>query len=246
MLDLSEGLPGPYAAALFAAYGARVIKVERPLLGDVCRTWPPFAGEPGPEASLIFQAVNAGKLSLTLDYETEAGAAVLRRLAEDADAIIEDGPTKRSGAFGLDDAALIDRVPRLVIARVVAPAGDDAALAGNEEMLLGLHAFAAALAALWRAAQTEHGQVVDVEAADALASTPLSPSVGPLEARGLQQVEHPGLGLLVYPPPPFELEAAPATLARAPLLGEHTEYVLHDLIGWDATAIEALRQAGTV
>src|SRR5262245_45401498 len=115
ILDLSEGIAGPYAASLFASYGARVIKVELPGSGDAARALPSHLREVDSSLSVTFLAVNADKLSLTLDYETPDGAAILRRLCEEADGIVEDAPTRRKSELGLDSDTLIAHVPRLVV-----------------------------------------------------------------------------------------------------------------------------------
>jgi crotonobetainyl-CoA:carnitine CoA-transferase CaiB-like acyl-CoA transferase len=283
ILDLSEGVAGPYAAQLFALYGAQVIKVERPAVGDAARHWPPYAGDdPGLEHSLTFAALNAGKLSLTLDYETPEGAAVLSRLAEDADGIIEDHPTRRREDIGLDADELIGRIPRLVIVQVSGYGSSGpysnrpmagltlAASAGvlppdavgsvydrGLEQILGMNTYVAALGGLLRAAQTEHGQVVDVGGMPMLASLGAGPppggatleiDVGDLHRRRLlRSVEHVEAGTLEYPVAPFEMSLTPAgNLSPAPLLGEHTDYVLTDLIEMDAAEVEALRAKGVV
>lgn len=266
ILDLSEGLAGPYAAKLLADYGARVIKVERPRAGDGARRRGPHLN-PGAEAETgaFFLALNAGKLSLTLDYETAAGAAVLRRLAEDADAIIEDWPSRRRSEFGLDDESLYSRIPRLVIAQI-SGFGSKGPLAGHEwdgvslaralgragggytaVLEIGLHAFFVSLAAMWRAAQTEHGQVVEVSGLAALSSLP-----GPLldtsmaSAGGLATVAHPDAGAVPCVPGPFIAAVDTDLPGPAPRLGEHTELILHDLIAMDAAEIEDLRLQGVL
>ncbi len=282
ILDLSEGIAGPYAAQLFAHYGAQVIKVECPAKGDASRHWGPYGGEPGVERSLTFAALNAGKLSLTLDYETPEGAAVLNRLAEDADGIIEDHPTRRRDDLGLSADALIERIPRLVIIQVsgygstgpyserpiagltlaasvgaVPPGSSGAVYDRGLEQVLGMNVYVAALAALLRAAQTEHGQVVDVGGMPVLAAFGSSPLAGEsalttdlddMRQRGLlSSLEHPELGALEYPIAPFDLSVTgPGELTPAPLLGEHTDYILTDLIEMEAAEVEALRSGGVV
>ena len=282
ILDLSEGVAGPYAAHLFAVYGAQVIKVERPGFGDVSRHWGPYAGRLGIECSLTYAATNAGKLGLTLDYETPEGAAVLRRLAEDADGIIEDHPARRRDDLGLGAEELIGRIPRLVIVQVsgygttgpysnrplagltlAASAGvlpPDAAGPTYDrglEQILGMNAYVAALGGLLRAAQTEHGQVVDVGGMPLLAALGSGPPPGGAslevdvaslrQRRLLRSVQHAEAGTLEYPVAPFELSLTPAGgLTPAPLLGEHTDYILTDLIEMDAAEVEALRAKGVV
>lgn len=283
VLDLSEGIAGPYAAQLMARFGARVIKVERPVTGDAARAWGPYVKtDSGAEESLTFLALNAGKLSLTLDYETPQGAAVLRRLAEDVDGIIEDHPSRRRAELGLSAEELIARIPRLVIVQVsgygasgpyqdrplsgLTLAAAVGALPGDSvgpaydrglEHILGMNVFAASLAALSRAAQTEHGQVVDVGGMHVLAAVGGAPRPGgeaavvdleTMRAAGLlEEVEQPGVGVLAFPVAPFQLSKTPAApLSPAPRLGEHTDYVLKDLIEMDAAEVEALRALGAV
>jgi crotonobetainyl-CoA:carnitine CoA-transferase CaiB-like acyl-CoA transferase len=283
ILDLSEGIAGPYAAQLFAHFGALVIKVERPDRGDTSRGWAPFVGErPDKEISLNFLALNAGKLGLTLDYETAKGAEVLRRLAEDADGVIEDHPTCRRNELGLSVEALIGRIPRLVIIQVSGYRSSgpysDRALAGltlaaavgalppdargptydhELEPILGMNAFIAGLAGLSRAAQTEHGQVVEVSGMEALAISagpgPVGGSASAVDIDSLRRdglvrpVEHAATGVLEHPVAPFSLSrTAAAPLLPAPRLGEHTSYVLQELIGMDGAEVEALRAQGIV
>jgi crotonobetainyl-CoA:carnitine CoA-transferase CaiB-like acyl-CoA transferase len=85
VLDLTSSIAGPYATLLLADLGAEVLKVEPPEDGDDCRSWgPPFLnGE-----SLWYLSVNRNKSSLTLDLRSEDGRAVLRRLVPAADVLI--------------------------------------------------------------------------------------------------------------------------------------------------------------
>jgi crotonobetainyl-CoA:carnitine CoA-transferase CaiB-like acyl-CoA transferase len=251
ILDLSEGIAGAYAARLFADYGARVVKVERPGRGDTIRSVEPFVGkEPGLETSALFLSLNAGKLSLTLDCETSEGAMVLSRLAEEADGIIEDEPALRRADLGLDVATLLASVPRLVITRV---SGSGDALAPETQHLVGLQAFAAMMAGLWAAAESEHGQVIEVDGAAALASLGVAQAsaatadLSSLRTAGrVWESEHPVAGALTLAAPAFTLTEAPATEGRAPLLGEHTDYVLGNLLGLDAATIDGLRTGSVI
>ena len=85
VLDLTTSIAGPYATLLLADYGAEVIKVERPGVGDDARHWgPPFLdGE-----SLWFLSVNRNKQSLALDYATPEGHALLLDLVRHVDVVI--------------------------------------------------------------------------------------------------------------------------------------------------------------
>jgi crotonobetainyl-CoA:carnitine CoA-transferase CaiB-like acyl-CoA transferase len=98
VLDLSRVLAGPYCTMLLADLGADVIKVERPDEGDETRSWgPPFAGG----ESAYFLAVNRGKRSVALDLARPDAQEALRRLARQADVVIENfraGTAERLGA----------------------------------------------------------------------------------------------------------------------------------------------------
>lgn len=86
VLDLGQGVASPYCAMLLALYGADVVKVEPPG-GDWSRgLGTRFAGGTQTAMSMTF---NRGKRALQLDLKSEAGRAVLRRLALRADVLIE-------------------------------------------------------------------------------------------------------------------------------------------------------------
>lgn len=88
MLDFSRVLAGPLATMVLGDLGARVVKVERPGVGDDTRAWGPPYDERG-EAT-YFQAVNRNKESVVLDLATEAGVAEARALAARADVVVEN------------------------------------------------------------------------------------------------------------------------------------------------------------
>src|ERR1700712_611578 len=88
VLELARILAGPWIGQLLADLGADVVKVERPEGGDDPRTWgPPFVeGRDGGHLSAAyFHAANRGKRSITADFETAEGQALIRRLAGRAD-----------------------------------------------------------------------------------------------------------------------------------------------------------------
>src|ERR1700746_3065769 len=115
VLDLTRVLSGPYCTMLLADMGARVIKVEQPGKGDDTRAWgPPFLqGE-----SAYFLSINRNKESVTLDFKHPAGRALLDRLLERADVVVENCRPGTLGKLGLDYAALAPRFPRLVYCSV--------------------------------------------------------------------------------------------------------------------------------
>ena len=118
VLDLSRVLAGPWAAQNLADLGAEVIKVERPGTGDDTRSWgPPFLhdadGKPTQEAA-YFMGINRAKRSITIDLSLAQGQALVRRLAESADVIIENYKTGTLARYGLDYAAIRAINPRIV------------------------------------------------------------------------------------------------------------------------------------
>lgn len=101
ILDFSIALTGPYAASLLADQGAEVIKVERPGIGDIAR----YVGVAVNGMSSLYLVCNRGKRSIALDLQTDEGRDIARRLAADADIVIENfrpGVMDRLG-LGYDD-----------------------------------------------------------------------------------------------------------------------------------------------
>src|SRR5437764_10472452 len=90
VLDLTQGVAGPYCTKLLADFGAEVIKIERPDGGDPARRLGPFPGDlPDPEKSGLFLHLNTNKRSVVLDLKTPEGQDLLRRLAAQADVLVE-------------------------------------------------------------------------------------------------------------------------------------------------------------
>lgn len=88
ILDFSRVLAGPFATMLLADLGASVVKVERPGVGDDTRSWGPPYDDRG--AATYFQSVNRNKDSLVLDLTAPAGLEHARRLAVEADVVVEN------------------------------------------------------------------------------------------------------------------------------------------------------------
>src|SRR6185437_2503616 len=93
VVELSEALAGPYCAMLLGDFGADVIKIERPGVGDQSRGWgPPFvSGE-----SAYFLGANRNKRSVALNYDHPRGAEALRKLVAAADIFITNQPSLAS------------------------------------------------------------------------------------------------------------------------------------------------------
>ncbi len=114
VIDLSQGIAGPYCTRLLADSGADVIKVEPPG-GDYARNLGPFPDDiPDPDRAGLFVHLNASKKGITLDLQTQSGRVVLRKLLAKADVLVEnDAPGHLAGLdLGYDD--LKSEFPQLV------------------------------------------------------------------------------------------------------------------------------------
>ena len=114
ILDLTRVVAGPFATAIFADLGAEVIKIEAPRTGDDYRAGP----SPPGQTSLSFQNNNRGKRSVTLDVRTPEGRELLLKLAERADALVENFRAGYLAKCGLGADVLQARNPRLVVAAI--------------------------------------------------------------------------------------------------------------------------------
>jgi crotonobetainyl-CoA:carnitine CoA-transferase CaiB-like acyl-CoA transferase len=197
ILDLSRVLSGPYCTMLAADMGARVIKIEHPRGGDDTRAWgPPFlAGE-----SAYYLSINRNKESVALDFKTPDGRALLGRLVEKADVIVENFRPGTLDKLGLGYSQLAERFPRLIYVSISgfgqngprrSEAGYDAiaqaegglmSITGVPEgppvrlgvavadIVSGMFAFQGLLLALLSRARTNRGQLVDVSLLDSVAA----------------------------------------------------------------------------
>ena len=101
VLDFTTTIAGPHCTRLLADLGAEVIKIEAPE-GDMMRSRPPLRGG----ASSYFGQLNAGKKSVVLDLKKGSAIAAARRLAADADVLVENYRPGVMRRFGLDYAVL--------------------------------------------------------------------------------------------------------------------------------------------
>ncbi|MFO1377009.1 MAG: CoA transferase [Steroidobacteraceae bacterium] len=114
VLDLGQMVSAPYCAKLFADYGADVIKVELPG-GDSARRAGPFPGdESHPEKSGLFFFHNTNKRGITCDVGRPEGRALMIRLLQWADVLIENNLPRQMHAWGLDYPSLAAANPDLV------------------------------------------------------------------------------------------------------------------------------------
>ena len=102
VLDLSEGIAGPFCAKLLGDLGADVVKVEQAGSGDVSRSFGPFpGGQPDCEQSASFFFLNTSKRSLVLDLGSATGIAQLRALIARYDIIIASDTAEQLASRGL-------------------------------------------------------------------------------------------------------------------------------------------------
>ncbi len=119
ILDLTQGVAGPYCTKLLSDYGAGVLKIERPEGGDPARRAGPFPDdEPHPERSGLFLDLNTGKRSLTLNLKTESGQRILRRLAASADAVVENFRPGTLARLGLSEEQLAELNPAAALVSI--------------------------------------------------------------------------------------------------------------------------------
>ncbi len=119
VLDLSRVLAGPWSSQILADYGADVIKVERPEVGDDTRTWgPPWWGDAADRMSAYYLSTNRGKRSIAIDIATPEGVALVRQLAAEADVLLENYKVGQLAKYGLDYASMSALNPRLVYCSV--------------------------------------------------------------------------------------------------------------------------------
>jgi crotonobetainyl-CoA:carnitine CoA-transferase CaiB-like acyl-CoA transferase len=118
VLDVGQGISGPYCAKILAQMGAEVVKVEPPE-GDEARRMGPFPGDrPHQEKSGLFLALNVNKFGVTLDLTSPQGAEAFRTLAASADIIVENPPPDSLQACGLGYEALRSANPGLIFTSV--------------------------------------------------------------------------------------------------------------------------------
>ena len=102
VVEASEGVASAFCGRMLAAFGADVIKIERPPGGDPTRVAEPvLPNVPASEASALHLHLNMGKRSALLDWHTERDSESLKRLIQDADVLLEDWNTATLERMGL-------------------------------------------------------------------------------------------------------------------------------------------------
>lgn len=111
VLDLTRLLPGPYCSLLLADYGADVIKVEDPKIGDYARWYEPRVND---DQSAMFISLNRNKRSITLDLKEEKDKEAFIPLIKTADVLIESFRPGVMERLGLGYEVLKVHNPKLI------------------------------------------------------------------------------------------------------------------------------------
>ncbi|GAB2800644.1 CoA transferase [Actinoallomurus bryophytorum] len=114
VLELGNFIAAPTAGRLLAEFGADVIKVERPGVGDELRRWRLYDGD----TSLLFRILGRNKRSLTLDLSRPEGRDIALRLAAGTDVVLENFRPGTLEKWGLGPADLRAANPGLVLVRI--------------------------------------------------------------------------------------------------------------------------------
>jgi formyl-CoA transferase len=120
VIDLSHQAAGPWCTSLLGDLGAEVVKIEKPGRGDGIRYADRTGRMPPRVGGLNFQGLNRNKRGLTVDISQPAGAALVRRLAERADVLVENFRPGVMERHGLGWEALAALNPRLVYCSITA------------------------------------------------------------------------------------------------------------------------------
>lgn len=141
VLDLTKVLAGPLCTQHLADFGADVVKVEAPGVGDETRRWPPFHEDDG----AVFISVNRGKRSIALDLKSPEGIAIVHRLTKQSDIAIESFAPGVAKKLGVDFDTLKQINPRLIYCSI-SGYGQTGPLASQPGYDLVLQAFSGLLA----------------------------------------------------------------------------------------------------
>lgn len=211
VLELARTLAGPWMGQILADMGADVVKVERSRVGDETRGWgPPFVKDDTGESlfSAYFQACNHGKRSIEADFADPQGQELIRRLAANADIVIENFRVGTLARYRLNAEVMVSDNPRLIWCSIsgfgqtgpyaqraaydfiIQAIGGLLSLNGSAEsgprsvplpvsdLFAGLYGAIAALAALNRRHQTGMGTIVDLSLLDTQISAITQPIIG--------------------------------------------------------------------
>lgn len=119
VLDLTHNIAGPFCTKMLADYGAEVIKVERPGIGDRARSAGPFPGDiPDPEKSGLFLYLNTNKRGITLNLKTRTGVGIFKQLVARSNVLVENFSPRVMPGLGLDFETMKQSNPDLVMTSI--------------------------------------------------------------------------------------------------------------------------------
>jgi formyl-CoA transferase len=139
VLELGNFIAAPFASRIFADFGAEVIKIERPGVGDELRGWRRTRGA----TSMLFRTIARNKKSVTTDLQTEEGREVVLGLVRHCDVVVENFRPGTLERWGLGPEQLTEANPDVVIVRIsgygqTGPYRDRAGFGGVAEAFAGL------------------------------------------------------------------------------------------------------------
>jgi crotonobetainyl-CoA:carnitine CoA-transferase CaiB-like acyl-CoA transferase len=208
VLDLSTFWAGAYLTCYLGAFGADIVKVESIQRPDGFRYSGafPFEGDDWYERSALWQATNLNKRDLTLDLTSRRGLDIARRLAAQADVVVENFSPRVVEQFGLEYESLVALKPDVILVRMPGfglhgpwrdyvgwalnfeqTAGMSAVTGyadgppcnpqGPADPVVGVHAGVALLAALEHRRRTGEGQLIEVAQIEVAACVTAEPVI---------------------------------------------------------------------
>lgn len=118
VLEIGTYIAGPFCGTMLAEFGAEVVKLELPGIGDPCRRY--GSASPAADASYMFLSEARNKKSITLDLRIPEGAEIAKRLISEFDVVVENFQPGTMERWGLGWDVLHAENPRLVMARISA------------------------------------------------------------------------------------------------------------------------------
>ena len=114
VIEMGQLIAGPFAAKTLADFGADVIKIEPPKVGDALRKWRLLKDG----TSIWWQVQSRNKRSLSLDLREQEAQDIVRTLAKEADVLIENFRPGTLEGWGLDPERLLELNPKLIVLRI--------------------------------------------------------------------------------------------------------------------------------
>ncbi|MEL6809079.1 MAG: CoA transferase [Pseudomonadota bacterium] len=239
ILDLTNVLAGPFACHQLAHLGAEVIKIEMPGSGDLARQLGQDESLSARNMGVSFLAPNPGKKSVTLNLKHDDGKALLKRLVQKADVLVENFRPGVMAGLGLGPDVLRAENPRLIYCAISGFGQDDALAArpAYDQIVQGISGAMAItgtpeahpLRAGWPVADTvggltaalaisaalnapEPGAVIDISMRDALMAT-MGWAVSNYLVAGVEAVPAGNENLTSAPSAAYETENGPINIA---------------------------------